>query len=91
MYILEQKKSFRKDIKKLKRTFSKEDKSLLKEILKILISNKKIPQRHYNHKLSNNWKNCWDLHVKPDLVLIYQKNKDSIILVRIGSHSELFG
>ena len=31
-----------------------------------------------------------DCHVKPDLVLIYQKpNADTLRLVRLGSHSEL--
>ena len=31
-------------------------------------------------------------HVKPDLVLIYSKNKDALLLTafRISSHSELF-
>ena len=35
----------------------------------------------------------WDLHVKPDLVLIYRKEDEpdpSLILVRLGTHSELF-
>ncbi|WP_353384674.1 type II toxin-antitoxin system mRNA interferase toxin, RelE/StbE family, partial [Acinetobacter schindleri] len=30
-------------------------------------------------------------HVKPDLVLIYAIKNDYLQLVRIGSHSELFG
>ena len=31
-----------------------------------------------------------DCHVKPDLVLIYQKpDADTLRLVRLGSHSEL--
>jgi mRNA interferase YafQ len=32
-----------------------------------------------------------DCHVKPDLVLIYQKAEGVLRLVRLGSHSELFG
>ncbi|MFW1786611.1 type II toxin-antitoxin system mRNA interferase toxin, RelE/StbE family, partial [Acinetobacter nosocomialis] len=32
-----------------------------------------------------------DCHVKPDLVLIYAVREDCLQLVRIGSHSELFG
>ncbi|MBR0128304.1 MAG: type II toxin-antitoxin system mRNA interferase toxin, RelE/StbE family, partial [Neisseriaceae bacterium] len=31
-------------------------------------------------------------HIKPDLLLIYKKRDDGIIqLVRLGSHSELYG
>ena len=49
-----------------------------------------LPSRYFDHPLSGEWKDCRDCHVKPDLVLIYQKpNKDSLELVRLGSHSEL--
>jgi mRNA interferase YafQ len=35
---------------------------------------------------------CRECHIKPDLLLIYKKaGRDQLILVRIGSHSELFG
>jgi mRNA interferase YafQ len=37
-----------------------------------------------------NWQNHRDCHIKPNLVLIYQKPNDSTLrLVRLGSHSEL--
>jgi len=40
--------------------------------------------------LTGNWKDHRDCHVKPDLVLIYQKpDADTLRLVRFGSHSEL--
>jgi len=33
-----------------------------------------------------------ELHVKPDLLLIYRKiENESLQLVRLGSHSEIFG
>ncbi|WP_243405510.1 type II toxin-antitoxin system YafQ family toxin [Solimicrobium silvestre] len=46
--------------------------------------------RYRDHPLTGEWKDHRDCHIKPDLVLIYQKTDDSIMrLVRIGSHSEL--
>ena len=43
-----------------------------------------------DHALTGDWKDCRDCHVKPDLVLIYQKPDASTLrLVRLGSHSEL--
>jgi len=43
-----------------------------------------------DHALTGDWKDSRDCHVKPDLVLIYQKPDASTLrLVRLGSHSEL--
>ena len=43
-----------------------------------------------DHALTGDWKDSRDCHVKPDLVLIYQKpNASTLRLVRLGSHSEL--
>ena len=44
----------------------------------------------YDHALSGEWGDHRDCHVKPDLVLIYQKSgADTLRLVRFGSHAEL--
>ena len=46
--------------------------------------------KHYcDHSLSGEWNDHRDCHIKPDLVLIYQKTEVSLRLVRLGSHSEL--
>ena len=43
-----------------------------------------------DHALTGEWKDNRDCHIKPDLVLIYQKPDDATLrLVRLGSHSEL--
>ncbi|MXZ34913.1 MAG: type II toxin-antitoxin system mRNA interferase toxin, RelE/StbE family, partial [Acidobacteria bacterium] len=44
----------------------------------------------HDHALSGEWKEFRDCHLKPDMVLIYQKKAtDKLRLVRLGSHSEL--
>jgi mRNA interferase YafQ len=49
-----------------------------------------LDQRLRDHALIGNWKDHRDCHIKPDLVLIYQKpDAETIRLVRLGSHSEL--
>lgn len=43
-----------------------------------------------DHALAGEWKDTRDCHIKPDLVLIYQKpDRATLRLVRLGSHSEL--
>jgi mRNA interferase YafQ len=39
---------------------------------------------------TGNWKDHWDCHIKPDLVLIYQTpDENTLQLVRLGSHVAL--
>ncbi len=55
-----------------------------------LASDQPLEPRHRDHALTGDWKDHRDCHVKPDLVLIYQKPSDTVLrLVRLGSHSEL--
>ena len=59
-------------------------------IVEILANDQPLEFRHYDHALSGEWSDYRDCHVKPDLVLIYQKaGADTLRLVRLGSHSEL--
>lgn len=47
--------------------------------------------RHRDHVLSGNWAAVRECHIKPDLLLIYEKPEGLLRLIRLGSHSELFG
>ncbi|MCI5984075.1 MAG: type II toxin-antitoxin system YafQ family toxin [Firmicutes bacterium] len=50
--------------------------------------------KYNDHPLYDNkkLKNCRDLHIEPDWVLIYKYSGNEIILlVTTGSHSEIFG
>ena len=59
-------------------------------VLAALANDQALEPRHRDHALTGNWKDFRDCHVKPDLVLIYQKpGTDTLRLVRLGSHSEL--
>ncbi len=59
------------------------------------IANKeKLEHKFKNHKLRDdkNYKNCFECHIEPDWLLIYQYNEDNLILLLVnsGTHSELF-
>ena len=59
-------------------------------VLNPLAADLPLESRHRDHALTGNWKDHRDCHIKPDLVLIYQKpGADTLRLVRLGSHSEL--
>lgn len=59
-------------------------------VVDMLANDQQLELRYCDHALSSEWKDHRDCHIKPDLVLIYQKpGDDTIRLVRLGSHSEL--
>lgn len=61
-------------------------------ILKALIADRPLEPRHRDHDLTGDWIGYRECHIKPDLLLIYRTvGVDTLILARLGSHSELFG
>ena len=81
---------FKKDYKSFKN--DKEFVETLMGIVKLLAEDNQIPEEYNPHPLKGNWKNFMECHVKNDTLLIwFDKENDKIELVRLGSHSELFG
>lgn len=62
----------------------------LVDAVKVIALDTPLAERYYDHALNGDWKNFRDCHIKPDLMLIYQKpNVEILQLVRTDSHSEL--
>ncbi|MCK5320289.1 type II toxin-antitoxin system YafQ family toxin [Candidatus Parcubacteria bacterium] len=91
MYILKYSKQFKKDLKKCAKQNPKSINEL-KKILNLLILGKKLDDKHRNHRLKGQFKNCFECHARPDVLLIYKIEKQElmIFLLRISSHSNLF-
>lgn len=81
---------FKKDIKKFKHDKDVQDK--LEEIIKLLLNEKKLPEKNRDHNLVGNYVDHRECHICPDVLLIYKRDflEDKISLERIGSHSDLF-
>ncbi|MCQ2904472.1 type II toxin-antitoxin system YafQ family toxin [Helicobacter pylori] len=77
---------FKKDFKKLvKNGF---DDSVLNEV--ILRKKEPLPPPFKDHALKGVWKPYRECHIKADVLLVYLVKDDELILIRLGSHSELF-
>jgi mRNA interferase YafQ len=64
--------------------------TILTEVVNMLAADTPLPRRNLDHPLTGEWSDHRDCHIRPDLVLIYRKHgDDTLVLVRIGSHSEL--
>lgn len=68
------------------------DIGLLKSIVDSLEETGSLPQRYHEHTLSGDWTGHSEAHIKPDWLLIYKKDLETktIILIRTGTHSDLF-
>jgi mRNA interferase YafQ len=59
-------------------------------VVDALANDQLLELRYRDHTLTGDWQDHRDCHIKPDLVLIYQKpDGNTLRLVRLGSHSEL--
>ncbi|MGP5417759.1 MULTISPECIES: type II toxin-antitoxin system YafQ family toxin [Psychrobacter] len=77
-----------------KRDIKKRSKDLITpqwiEVMHCLLNDLSMPIKYHNHALTGDKKHLMDCHVKPDLVLLYEFEGDTdLILHRLGSHSEL--
>lgn len=82
--------SFKKDYKRELKTDSNID-PLLIPVFTALINSEKLDAKYRDHALTGNWKPYRECHIKPDLLLIYDLPDDEhVVLVRLGSHSEIF-
>ena len=84
---------FKKDIKRLRNNEAKLSK--VANVIELLAQGEDIPASMKPHKLIGNDAGHLELHVEGDLLLIWLEKTElgdmTIYLVRLGSHSELFG
>src|ERR1700722_2350923 len=91
MRAIERTSRFKRDYRREKSGgLSKRLDQLLIEAIDLLAAERPLPQRYFDHPLSGEWSGFRDCHIRPDLVLIYEKpDVHTLRLVRLGSHSEL--
>ena len=82
---------FKRDLKRTSRQGKNIDK--LEAIVDQLAMGQSLAARHRDHVLSGNYSNHRECHINPDWLLVYQvdQHRGHLLLVRTGSHAELFG
>ena len=78
---------YKTNIKKV----SPRDKKLVNTVVGKLLNGEKLDPKYRDQQLRGKLKGKRDCHIKPDLILIYQIDKDKLILflIDIGNHSNL--
>lgn len=80
---------FKKDLKRYQ--YQPNKIAALKEILQYLRETGKVKAKYRPHMLVGDYKGCMECHIESDFLLIWlDESNQTIALVRLGTHSELF-
>lgn len=79
---------FKRDVKKIKK--AGKDAAKLREITEKIAEGESLDEKYRDHALTGNYRQTRECHIEPDWLLIYKLTKESLILIRTGTHSELF-
>ena len=80
---------FERDLKRATRRGKDLDR--LWAVVERLLKGEPLESRHRPHTLSGEWASLRECHVEPDWLLIWRETADELVLVRTGTHPDLFG
>jgi mRNA interferase YafQ len=85
-------KQFQKDVKRLQKS-GINDMEKLKRVVNMLIDETPLGKPYLDHPLKGYFKDRRECHIGPDWLRVYKLNKDgqTIIFERTGSHADIFG
>ncbi len=79
---------FKKDVKRMGRRGKKFEE--FKEVIGKLGSGKALETKYRDHYLVGQYKGSRECHIEPDWLLIYEITDEELVLIRTGTHSDLF-
>jgi mRNA interferase YafQ len=82
-------KRFERDLRRVKKRGKQLDK--LWFVVERLSKDQPLEARHRAHSLSGQWESFRECHIEPDWLLIWRETEEALVLVRTGTHSDLFG
>ena len=80
---------FLKDLKRFTKKHYSFDR-LDKIVMELYESNGVLHGKYRDHALVGDWAGYRELHVEPNILLVYKVTEDEIILARLGTHDDLF-
>lgn len=79
---------FKRDVKRMQRQGRRLEK--LKSVLETLVKGQPLAASYRDHVLVGQYAGTRECHIEPDWLLIYELAETEIVLIRTGSHSDLF-
>ena len=68
------------------------DMQLLREAIRILATEGKLPEKYLPHQLHGDRRGQWECHIQPNWLLVWQQHNRELVLVMLntGTHADLF-
>ncbi len=63
---------------------------VFKEVIRKLVAGESLDSKYRDHLLVGQYKGTRECHIEPDWLLIYEVNETELLLIRTGTHSDLF-
>lgn len=79
---------FKKDVKRLQKRGKKFE--VFKQVIDTIVSGNTLEYIFQDHALTGEYKGTRECHIKPDWLLIYELTDEELVLIRTGTHSDLF-
>ena len=79
---------FKRDVKRMKKRGR--DLGKLKEVLGKIISGQELEAKYSDHALVGQYKGTRECHIESDWLLIYELAQNEVVLIRTGTHVDLF-
>jgi mRNA interferase YafQ len=80
---------FKRDVKRMKKRGK--DFTVFREVIKRIAASETLELRFRDHPLFGEYQGSRECHVEPDWLLIYERTETELILIRTGTHADLFG
>jgi mRNA interferase YafQ len=81
-------KAFTKDIKKAKLNATNTAKLFM--YISLLMNEEELPAQSKDHDLTGNYKDTREFHISGDLLVVYRIEENTLELLRLGTHAQLF-
>lgn len=90
MYKITSTSQFKKDYKRVQKRHL--DLNELQVVIRMLSEGQTLPEKYKDHALIGNKRNSRECHIRPDFLLQYRIDSEilTLILIRTGSHSDIF-
>ncbi len=80
---------FKRDTKRMQKR--SKDFSRLRLLVESLARGEVLDHQFRDHPLLGGYAGSRECHIEPDWLLIYERTDSELILIRTGTHSDLFG
>ena len=88
MKLIRRTSQFKQDVTRMEKRGK--DLSKIKRVLEALVGGRELAAQLRDYVLVGQYKGTRECHLEPDWLLIYESTESELVLIRTGSHSDLF-